>query len=132
VWDAKFFKIGTQSYALNDIEHGTIRKQFEEPRVHFALNCASASCPILLNTAYEPDKLDTQLTQQAQVFLNDSTRNKINANAPQVSKIFLWYKPDFTKKTSVVGFINQYAPTKINENANLDYLDYSWELNEQK
>lgn len=130
VWDIKFINIEGAIYDLNNIEHGIIRQKFEEPRIHFAVNCASKSCPPLLNEAYTASKLDEQLTRQTKAFLNDSFRNEItNPTSVKLSKIFSWFRGDFKKKTSLIGFINQYAPIQINKDADIDYLDYDWNLN---
>lgn len=132
VWDKKFFAIGNKQMTLNTIEHKILRKKFDDARLHFAINCASYSCPKLLNVAYEGAKLDAQLTQQAKDFLADPTKNTLSATNPKLSSIFKWFSGDFTKKgMSKISFINTYSPIKINENANLDYRDYSWALNEQ-
>jgi Protein of unknown function, DUF547 len=131
-WDKKFFSIGGKSMTLNTIEHKILRKKFKEPRIHFAVNCASISCPKLLNSAYEAATMEAQLAAQARAFLADTDKNQVTADNPKLSSIFKWFNGDF-KKTglSKVAFINQYAPLKINDNANLDYLDYNWNLNEQ-
>lgn len=130
-WDIKFIKIGKDTYDLNNIEHGNLRKKYGDARVHFALVCASKSCPVLLNEAYTADKLDQQLDAQAKVFLSDKTRNDISADNPKLSKIFDWYGMDFKSKgVSVIDFINKYSTTKINPKAKVSYLDYSWDLNE--
>jgi hypothetical protein len=133
-WDKKFFTIGKKQMTLNNIEHRIIRNQFKDPRIHFALNCASMSCPQLRNEAYEGQKLNDQLNDQAKVFLYDSFRNKLNANNPKLSSIFKWYGMDFRKWTNgtVTQFLNKYLETKIADNANIDYLDYDWNLNEAK
>jgi len=131
VWDIKFIKIGKDTYDLNNIEHSKLRKRFGDARIHFGLVCASKSCPILLNEAYTPEKLDTQLDAQAKVFLADKSRNDISTERPQLSKIFDWYGVDFKSKgISVIDFINRYSSPKIASNAKVSYLDYSWELNE--
>lgn len=131
VWDIKFIKIEGQEYDLNNIEHGIIRKYYDEPRIHFACNCASISCPRLRNEAYQASKLDAQLTDQAKYFLTNEVKNKIDPQNPKVSKLFTWYSGDFKKGgKSVIDFINQYSEVKINENAELEYLDYNWSLNE--
>ncbi|MEO7961705.1 MAG: DUF547 domain-containing protein [Ginsengibacter sp.] len=131
-WDKNFFKIGNAKFSLNDIEHKTLRKKFDEPRMHFALNCASISCPKLRNEAYEASKLESQLDDQARAFLSDKSKNIITPGKIQVSKIFSWYGKDFTKSGGKIDFLNKYAPVKINRNADIDYLDYNWDLNEQK
>ena len=115
---------------LNNMEHGQLRKKFADPRIHFASVCASKSCPALLNEAYDPARLDQQLDNQAKTFLKDTFRNKVSATSPQISKIFEWYKMDFTKKESLIDFLNKYAPVKINANAKITHLDYDWGLNE--
>lgn len=132
-WDKKFFSIGGKKMTLNTIEHKILRKRFNDPRMHFAINCASMSCPKLLNEAYEAKTLDKQLTGQAKDFLSDTNKNKVSKDKPELSSIFDWFNKDFTKtgKTKI-GFINQYAPVKINDNAPLKYLSYDWSLNEQK
>ncbi len=130
-WDIKFIKLGNETFDLNNIEHGHLRKKFGDARVHFSLVCASKSCPILLNEAYVPEKLDNQLDAQAKVFLSDKNRNDISAGNPKLSKIFDWYGMDFKSKgVSVIDFINKYSSTKINANAKVNYITYSWDLNE--
>lgn len=130
-WDIKFIKIGKDVYDLNNLEHSKLRKKFGDARVHFGLVCASKSCPILPNEAYTAEKLEAQLETQAKVFLSDKTRNDVSADSPKLSKIFDWYSMDFKSKgVSLIDFINKYAPVKINANAKVSYLTYSWNLNE--
>ena len=131
VWDIKFIKIEKDTFDLNKIEHEKLRKQFGDARVHFALVCASKSCPILLNAAYSAEKLDVQLDAQAKVFLNDKSRNDISTDNPKLSKIFDWFGMDFkSKDVSVIDFINKYSSIKIASNAKVTYLDYGWDLND--
>lgn len=130
VWHKKFFQIGGKPMTLNAIEHKILRPKFEEPRIHFAIVCASKSCPKLLHQAYTPKAVDQQLTTQAKAFLADDFRNKISADQVQLSKIFSWFKGDFTKEQSLIGFLNQYAPVTIEENASISYLEYDWSLND--
>jgi len=131
VWDVKFIKIGKDIYDLNEIEHIQLRKKFGDGRFHFALVCASKSCPILLNEAYTSEKLEAQLNAQAKVFLKDKSRNEISAVKSKLSKIFDWYAMDFNSKgVTIIEFINMYSAVKITINTRITYLDYSWELNE--
>lgn len=130
VWHYKFFKIGGQESSLDEIEHSILRKEFEEPRIHFAINCASVSCPPLLNEAFVASKIDAQLDKVAKTFVNDKSRNKISANAVEISSIFSWFKGDFTKNGSIIDFLNKYSAVKINANAKVSHLDYNWNLNE--
>ncbi len=127
VWDIKFIQIEDRSYDLNNIEHGILRPKFKEPRIHFAINCASASCPKLLNRAYNANRLDKQLDEAAQAFLADPFKNKIAADRIEISKIFSWFQGDFG---DVIDFINRYSTVKINRNAKVEHLEYDWSLNE--
>ena len=130
VWHYKFFKIGGVESSLDEIEHSIIRKEFDEPRIHFAINCASVSCPPLLNEAFVPEKLDSQLQKVAVAFINDPTRNKITPDQAQISSIFSWFQGDFTKKGSLIDFLNLYSKVKIKSDAKVSHLDYNWNLNE--
>jgi hypothetical protein len=129
-WDIKFIMIGNEKMDLNNIEHGKLRKLFDDPRIHCAIVCASISCPVLLNEAYFPATLDKQLSTQMRAFLKDPARNKISANSAQLSKIFDWFKMDFTKKGTLIDYLNTYAPVKMSANAKITYLNYDWNLNE--
>lgn len=133
-WDHKFFKIGDKTMTLNRIEHRILRKIFTEPRIHFALNCASISCPKLRREAYQGSRLDEQLTDQAKEFMRDGDKNKPNATEPELSSIFSFYGSDMRKWSgkSLIDYINQYSPVKMKPDAKIDYLDYDWGLNEQK
>ena len=132
-WAIDFIKIEGKTYNLNNIEHGILRPKYNDPRIHAAVNCASRSCPKLLNEAFTADKLDNQLDMVMKDFINDATRNKItSANKAQLSKIFTWFAGDFKKNDpSVIAFINKFSKTKIDENAGISYLDYNWQLNKQ-
>ena len=130
VWHEEFFQIGGQPASLDQIEHAILRKEFNEPRIHFAINCASVSCPVLRNEAYEADKLEEQLTEQARLFLNSPIRNQIEADKVEISRIFQWFKGDFTREGTLIEFLNQYSPIEINKNAKVSYLSYDWNLNE--
>lgn len=129
VWDKKFIRSGNDKISLGDVEHKILRKM-NEPRIHFAINCASFSCPNLLNEAYLPETLDKQLDKVAKSFINDKTKNKIAAKEVQLSEIFNWFGGDFkTKKTSIIDFINNYSIVKIDKKAKIKYLEYNWSLN---
>lgn len=132
-WDVKFINIGGEEYDLNNIEHGIIRKDFNEPRIHVAVNCASVSCPKLSTEAYEGEKLDAQLDDQASYFINKSGENKIMENKLMLSEIFKWYGGDFDDKYgSPVEFVRKYADKSFAKDPEVDYLDYNWKLNSPK
>ena len=129
VWDKKFIPSGKEKISLGDIEHKILRKM-NEPRIHFAINCASFSCPNLLNEAYLPQTLDKQLEIVSKSFINDKTKNNITTSEIKISEIFNWFSGDFkTKKTSVIDFINKYSAIKIDKKAKVKYLEYNWSLN---
>ncbi|MFK7808709.1 MAG: DUF547 domain-containing protein [Saprospiraceae bacterium] len=131
VWEIEFFKIEGQSYNLNNLEHGIVRKRFDDPRIHAAFNCASFSCPRLRNEAFTAKRLDEQLDDQMRYFINNKDKNILDPKNPKLSKIFKWYGGDF-KDTgmSVREWINKYAEVKIEKGAKIDHLDYLWNLNE--
>ncbi len=131
-WDIKFIKIGGEELDLNNIEHQKIRGQFKEPRIHFAVNCASVSCPRLRNEAFVASRLEAQLTDQTKYFFANKIKNDLsNPSNPKISKLLNWYSGDFkVNGKSVIDFINQYSVQKISSDADLDYLDYNWNLNE--
>ena len=132
-WAEKFFTIGGEKMSLDNIEHGTLRKKYNDPRIHFSLVCASISCPRLRNEAYTADKLEAQLNDQGNDFLNNPAKNKINKDESKLSKYFDWYKGDWKEgNQSVVKWVNKYSTTKITDNTKIDYMDYNWNLNEQK
>jgi hypothetical protein len=130
VWHKKFFSIGGVATSLDEIEHSILRKKFDEPRIHFAINCASFSCPPLRAEAYTADKLDHQLDEMARRFINDPARNRLSADNPQVSKIFSWFSGDFTRQGTLVEYLNTYATEKIRADADIEYMDYDWSLND--
>jgi hypothetical protein len=130
-WDIKFITIGKAKMDLNNIEHGTLRKKFADPRIHMVLVCASKSCPILLNEAYTADGLEQQFIKQTKAFLTDRYRNKVSADKPQLSMIFNWYGMDFnTEGQTVRDFVNRYSTIKIKPDAKISFLEYDWALNE--
>lgn len=128
VWDRKWIKIGEKIYSLNNIENDILRPQFQDARIHFAVNCAAASCPPLLNEAYTAANLNALLDHRTRAFINDQAYNKITPASVKLSKIFDWYAVDFG---NLISFLNQYSRTKIQFNASVDYLNYDWSLNKQ-
>lgn len=135
VWDQKFINLDGDKLTLNDIEQRIIRKKFDDNRIHFALVCAAMSCPRLRNEAYVGSRLNAQLEDQANGFVNNPQKNQLTPpDQPKVSAIFNFYPGDFKKNgsTSVQELINRYATQKIKPDAQLGFLEYNWALNEQK
>jgi|TARA_R110000737_G_scaffold353439_1_gene405370 hypothetical protein len=126
-WDKKFIQLDEKTMSLNDIENGIIRKQFNEPRIHFAVNCASISCPKLLNKEYTSSNLNSLLESQAKRYINDKNENTFTSNSASISNIFDWYKGDFNG--GVIPFLNKYLSTPLPSDAKITYQDYNWNLN---
>jgi hypothetical protein len=152
--DRFFALLGSASY-LDRVEHETLRRPgaYDEPRVHFAVNCASVGCPMLREEAYVAERLDAQLEEQAVRFLSDRSRNRYDAasGALEVSKIFDWFKEDWTSgyrgldgKAPPAGSREEYfaryaalladqpGHRKLIEDrkAALRFLEYDWRLND--
>ena len=129
-WDTPFIKLGGESYTLNQIEHEILRARYKDPRIHFAVNCASYSCPSLPTQAFTENNLYQMLEKNTRAFINDPRHNTISDNKVEISSLFDWYKEDFTQKGSVIDFINKYAKTKLASDAKITYKAYNWSLNE--
>lgn len=125
-WDKPFIKLGSKTYTLNQVENEIIRPTFKEPRIHFAVNCAARSCPPLLNEAFTPEKLNSQLEKQTRAFIN-SAYNSISAKKVELSKIFDWYGADFG---DLIAYVQQYTSTQIDKSAKVSFKEYDWALNE--
>jgi|TARA_B110000259_G_scaffold1817_1_gene2174 hypothetical protein len=128
-WGRKVIEIEGKSYSLGDIEHEVLRKM-NEPRIHFAINCASVSCPKLLNEAFSSLKLEQQLYRLTCDFLSDKSKNQLNSKKTMLSKIFMWYVKDFGSYNDRVDFFKKYGDDTINKETSFRYLPYDWNLNE--
>lgn len=144
-WKKKFLFLLGEKRSLDDLEHGLIRGsgRYNDPRIHFAVNCASIGCPALKNQAYRTEILEEQLEEATMLFLSDKSRNRMSGGKLQVSSIFKWYREDFAAgwrgATSLAQFLALYkdslglGETKAGElsNGNLTivFLDYDWRLN---
>jgi hypothetical protein len=131
VWDIAFIPMGKEKIDLNYIEHTILRKEFNDPRIHAAINCASFSCPLLRNEAYYASRLDEQLNDAMRRFVNDPQRNQLDKSNIKISKIFSWFAGDFKLNgSSIVDYLNKYAKKRVQPNAKIDFLEYQWELND--
>lgn len=131
VWDIAFIPMGKEKIDLNNIEHTILRKEFKDPRIHAAINCASFSCPLLRNEAYYASRLDEQLSDAMRKFVNDPQRNQLDKSNIKISKIFSWFAGDFKLNgSSIADYLNKYAKIRVQANAKVDFLEYQWELNE--
>ncbi len=134
-FNKKRITVAGKEMSLNNLESDLIRPRFKEARIHFALNCASVSCPPLLNEAFDAKKLDAQLDGLARKFVNKDlygVKAPADGKSAEVSKIFDWYKDDFTPAGGVVAFINKFRTNKLAADAKISYQPYLWNLNEAK
>jgi hypothetical protein len=124
------FPLAGKTRTLDDIENGVLRARFHEPRIHFALVCASTSCPKLRREAYRGERLDAQLNDQAHGFLTDPARNQFGpGESARVSMIFKWFQGDFDAAAgSVPAFIGRWVAVQFKT---LSYLEYDWTMNAQ-
>lgn len=128
-WDQKFIQLPTGSYSLNQIENEVIRKEFNEPRIHFALVCAAVSCPKLHNRAITDVNLEATLEQLTKDFLNNKMHNDVKETSLMISEIFKWYASDFEPSGGIRAFTKKYTGINVNKVAAIDYKPYNWELN---
>ncbi len=133
-WKKKLARIDGKIVTLDNIEHDILRARFKDPRVHFAVNCASKSCPPLLSEPYSGAALDRQLDGATQAFLADTERNRLDGDTLYASKIFKWFAKDFDNDTA--GFFLKYTQgalkAKLQAKAGaikVKFLDYDWSLN---
>ena len=147
-WKKKFVPLLGSTMSLDQIEHGSLRARgrYDDPRIHFAVNCASIGCPMLREEAYVGERLEAQLAEQARRFMSDRSRNRWNAERRrlEVSKIFDWYGEDFALGhqgiDSLGAFMAQYADVLADAPADrerirarkveIGFLDYDWKLND--
>lgn len=133
-WKKKIARIDGELLTLDRIEHEILRKQFKDPRVHFAVNCASKSCPPLQGEPFVGERLDDQLNRAAVEFINNPHFNRLEGDTLWVSKIFDWFGEDFNQ--DVLGTFIRYAEPQLKaelENnrvrIKIRHLEYDWSLN---
>lgn len=125
--------ISGKKTSFNDLEQNVIRPTFKEPRIHFALNCASESCPPLQATPFMAESLDADLEKLTRAFINKNPKGVVpSGNQTMLSKIFDWYAEDFGGKDRLVEFINRYRDQPLPASTKIEFLDYSWKLNAAK
>ena len=135
-WDKKIVSLHGNKISLNELEHEVIRKNYKEPRIHFALVCAAKGCPVLISDAYTGPKLESQLEAVTKNFLSASDKNKID-DANQViivSSIFDWFAVDFEAESgSVSAFLAPYYSKNPEDlkSYQIKYTDYDWTLNDK-
>jgi len=145
VWTGtKFFTtrehtVAGKRLSQDDIEHDILRKQLKEPRIHFAIICASSGCPLLPRSAYSEENVQTMLEEETRKYINSERGTQIDSaeNTLYLSKLFDWFRGDFEYKSgSVQNFIKPYlgeqARAFVEKNPKIKYLPYDWALNAQE
>ena len=129
-FDKMQYDVGGKMITLNGIENELLRAKFpNEPRFHFVLVCAGLGCPPIINEAYIPKKLETQLQRQTVSAINNPNFIRVEGNKVNVSQIFEWYKDDFERSGGIVSFINKFKTSKIPASVELGFYPYDWTLN---
>jgi hypothetical protein len=130
------YQFNHKPLSLNAIEHGILRPEFNEPRIHFALVCAAIGCPLLRNEAYAPERVQAQLEEDATRFMNNPTKVNYDEsmNILYCSQIFKWYRQDFLKtRSSIPAYVQTYyaKPVTLTDSTPIRYLPYDWGLNQR-
>lgn len=135
-WKKEIARIDGNVITLDNIEHDILRPRFKDPRIHFAVNCASKGCPPLRSEPYRGEMLNEQLNDMTKSFVNDPKYNRLEGKILYVSSIFKWYSEDFND--DILGFFLQYAEGDLKqglernrEEIKVKHLDYGWSLNGQ-
>ncbi len=137
-WDQEVVRLFGNKTTLDHVEHGLLRKKYNEPRIHFALVCAALGCPPLRQEPYLASSLDAQLKEQGAQFISNESKNRVDLKKRTVylSPIFKWFNQDFEKKSgSVVKFVAPYFSGEAREallkgGFRIRYTDYDWSLND--
>jgi hypothetical protein len=131
----RIYIVAGKNYSLAEIENKILREKLQEPRIHFAIVCASIGCPNLRAGAYYPEKVSEQLEEDARRFINNAEKVKYDAasNILYCSKIFKWYRQDFLKVApSLPEYIGSYLNSSLplTSSTPIEYLYYDWNLNQ--
>jgi len=129
-FDKKRIVISGNKISFNDLESKIIRPTFKEPRIHFALNCASESCPPLATKPFTAKTLNEDLERLTKAFVNDNPQGvALDNKRARISKLFDWYAEDFGGKSNLITFINRYRNTPIPAGSKAEFFEYGWKLN---
>ena len=129
-WGQKLFTINARSLSLDDVEHKILRS-IQDPRIHFAINCASISCPKLQPKAFTESGLDFELNRSVNQFLSNPESFQVKDNAIYLSSIFKWYRQDFeTNYGTLINFLNHYHDVPFKDDVKIRFLPYNWDLNQ--
>lgn len=134
-WDESLVEIEGEDVSLNDIEHRILRPIWKDPRIHYAVNCASVGCPNLLQSAFTAGTAEAMLEEAAKAYVNSPRGARIDANGLTVSSIYVWFQDDFGgTDASVITHLRRYAGASLRKNLtgrdSIDGHAYDWSLNE--
>ncbi len=137
-WDDKRWTVCGELLSLSELEHNILRKRFEEPRIHFAINCASISCPPIRSEAYTGDAIDAQLQEQTLTMNREFGGAQWDAATAtlRLSKIYDWYEGDFTRAGELKDYVARYAAADVAEQlkkrtkVDIVFQEYNWTLND--
>jgi len=135
-WKLPVVRVFGGKVTLDRLEHEMIRKWFAEPRIHFAVNCASIGCPPLRDEAYTGRKLERQLAEQTRAFLTDRDVNRLEGGVLRLSPLFDWFEDDFARAAgSVRKYVAPHFPERerakiLGGEVEIRYGDYDWSLND--
>ncbi len=129
-WDHPFIKINNKNYTLNEIEKSLLMEKYDDPMIHFGVNCAAKGCPPLRAEAYIGSRVDQQLKQQGVIFLENKTWNRFEGSIWKLNKIFEWYRSDFESNLgSLEAFIQKLTKVKTDPSPTIKFIEYNWSLN---
>ena len=128
--EKSFIKIGSKNFSLNELEDNIIRSTFKEPKIHFAINCATVSCPKLSNSAFSEKNIDRLLKENTERFLKNTLIgvSKIG-NKVELSRIFDWYVDDFGGEENLLNWITSNSDLDLSDASFKSFKTYDWELN---
>lgn len=136
-WDAKLIRVENKRLSLNDIEHRILRPIWKDARIHYAVNCASYSCPNLSKQVYKASRLDNMLNRAAKNYVNSPRGVSVHNGNLRVSSIYKWYRPDFGNSVQgVIKHLKQYAEPQLKQKLqhvnSITSYHYNWQLNSLK
>jgi hypothetical protein len=129
-WGDEVITITGQTLTLNDIEHRILRPIWNDPRTHYAVNCASLGCPNLQTQAFTADNTEALLESAANAFVNSSKGASISGNTITLSSIYEWFEADFMQDDGALEHMAKYRPDLASFDGKIKY-DYDWDLNKK-
>ena len=136
-WQDKLIVVAAKQLSLNDIEHRILRPIWQDMRIHYAVNCASISCPNLMMQAFSADQVEQMLEDAATAYINHPRGVTVKNGRLEVSSIYNWYAVDFgTSDAAIIAHFKQYANPELRAQlqgiTSLADDHYNWSLNDSK